>query len=336
MKFRFTFTAPFLVIALSFAFSGCHLSRSASDGEDEPTVPAANAVTMAVSAVRAAVAPIRSELRLLGTTAAAHHVQLRVPSAGRVLEFNLQNGDRVRRGEVVAHILNREVEAAVDGLAVAQQLDPTEAPALAQSVSRYTRGRGVAVIVPQDGIVSNALVSNGQMVNDADPIADLIDPRSVYVEAAVPIGNLASIRPGMPATVISQIVPGVELPARVAALSPSFVPNGTTSSARVEFTTGQRITVADAPVEVNISIASEPAAIVIPIAALFVNADTNGYYVFVAGADRRAHRTPINTGLRSGDLVQVTSGVRAGDLVITSGGFAVADGLHVKVTGASQ
>jgi hypothetical protein len=34
--------------------------------------------------------------------------------------------------------------------------------------------------------------------------------------------------------------------------------------------------------------------------------------------------------------VQVTSGVRAGELVITSGGFALADGLQVKVTAASQ
>ncbi len=78
---------------------------------------------MAVSAAQVTVAPMRRELRLLGTTVAARHLQLRAPSAGRVLGFNLQNGDRVHRGEVVAHVLNREVEAATNGLAVAERFD---------------------------------------------------------------------------------------------------------------------------------------------------------------------------------------------------------------------
>jgi RND family efflux transporter MFP subunit len=237
----------------------------------------------------------------------------------------------VRRGEVVAHVLNREVEAATNGLAVAERLDPAEAPALAQAVRRYSQEGGVAVIAPEDGIVSQRLVSTGQMVNDMDPLAELIDPRSVYVEAAVPIDNLASIREGMEATVASPIMPGAALPARVAALSPSLSPNGATSAARVEFTTPQRVNVAGAPVEVGVTVASVPDAIVIPVAALFADAG-GGYHVFVAGADGRAHRTAITPGIRSGNVMQVTSGISAGDLVITSGGYALADGLNVKVT----
>ncbi len=51
----------------------------------------------------------------------------------------------------------------------------------------------------------------------------------------------------------------------------------------------------------------------------------------MAGADGRAHRTPITAGIRDGGEVQVTSGLKAGDLVITSGGYALADGLRVTV-----
>jgi multidrug efflux pump subunit AcrA (membrane-fusion protein) len=323
------------MIGLAIALAGCRSNSGAKDSEDVAASPPVSTVTMAVSAARAAVAPMRRELRMLGTTVATRHLQLRAPSAGRVLGFNLQNGDRVRRGEVVAHVLNREVEAAVNGLAVAQRLDPAEAPTLAQSVKRYSHGGGVAVVAPADGIVSQRLVSAGQMVNDMDPLAELIDPQSVYVEAAVPIDQLALIRPGMDATVTSPMFPGVELPARVAALSPSLSPNGATSPARVEFTTDQRITQTGAPVEINVTIASAPDAIVVPVAALFQDAGNGGYHVFVAGADGRAHRTAITAGIRRGGLLQVTSGVRPGDLVITSGGYALADGLHIKVTVAS-
>ena len=322
-------------IILTLAGGGCRSGGGASEGDDSAT-PAASAVTMAVSAAQVAVSPMRRELRLLGTTVAMRRLQLRAPSAGRVLGFNLQNGDRVRRGQVIAHVLNREVEAAANGLAVAQRLDPAEAPALAQSVKRYSYGGGVAVVAPEDGIVSQRLVSSGQMVNDMDPLAELIDPRSVYVEAAVPIDDLGLIRPGMDATVISPMVPGAAMPARVTALSPSLSPNGATSPARIEFTSNARITQAGAPVEVSITTASAPDAIVIPTAALFEDAVRDSYYVFVVGADGRAHRTAISTGIRSGNEVQVTSGVKAGDVVITSGGYALADGLKVKVTVAQR
>ena len=322
-------------IILTLAGGGCRSGGGASEGDDSAT-PAASAVTMAVSAAQVAVSPMRRELRLLGTTVAMRRLQLRAPSAGRVLGFNLQNGDRVRRGQVIAHVLNREVEAAANGLAVAQRLDPAEAPALAQSVKRYSQGGGVAVVAPEDGIVSQRLVSSGQIVNDMDPLAELIDPRSVYVEAAVPIDDLGLIRPGMDATVISPMVPGAAMPARVTALSPSLSPNGATSPARIEFTSNARITQAGAPVEVSITTASAPDAIVIPTAALFEDAVRDSYYVFVVGADGRAHRTAISTGIRSGNEVQVTSGVKAGDVVITSGGYALADGLKVKVTVAQR
>ena len=327
--------AIMLTLAFTLAVGGCRFGKGAADTDDDSAAPPASAVTMTVSAAKATVAPIRRELRLLGTTIASRHLQLRAPSSGRVLGFNLQNGDRVRRGEIIAHVLNREVEAATNGLAVAERLDPAEAPALAQSVRRYSHGGGVSVIAPEDGIVSQRLVSDGQMVNDMDALAELIDPRSIYVEAAVPIDNLASIRAGMEAAVTSPMMPRAALPARVAALSPSLSPNGATSPARVEFTTPERINEAGVPVEVRVTTASVPDALVIPVAALFADVGA-GYHVFVVGADGRAHRTAITADIRSGNVVQVTSGISPGDLVITSGGYALADGLNVKVTVAPR
>ncbi len=317
-------------IILTLAIGGCR-AGGGSAGDDDTAAPLPVVVTMTVAAVPVAVSPMRHEIRLLGTTVAMRQLQLRAPSAGRVLGFSLQNGDRVRRGQVVAHLLNREVEAAANGLAVAQRLDPGEAPALAQAVRRYGAGGGVAVVAPEDGIVSQRLVSNGQMVSDMDPLAELIDPRSVYVEAAVPIANLGLIHPGMDATVTTPMFPGAAMPARVAALSPSLSPNGATAPARIEFTSSARIAQAGAPVEASITVASAPAALVVPTAALFEDAVHDSYYVFVAGTDGRAHRTPIAIGIRNGGAVQVTAGVKAGDLVITSGGYALADGLKVTV-----
>ena len=110
-------------IILTLAIGGCRPGGVAPESDDTAP-PAPSAITMAVSAAKATVSPMQRELRLLGTTVATRHLQLRAPSAGRVLDFNLQNGDHVRRGQVIAQVLNREVEAAINGLAVALDAGP--------------------------------------------------------------------------------------------------------------------------------------------------------------------------------------------------------------------
>jgi multidrug efflux pump subunit AcrA (membrane-fusion protein) len=316
------------VVSLLLVLTGCNQNPS-SDEESQEQLPPP---VMAVTAAMVRIAPMREELRLLGTTDAAGHVTLRAPAAGRVVRFNLQKGDSVRAGQVVGYVINREVEAAQQGLAVAQRIDPAEAAAMARSVARYAHNPGIAVTAPENGIVSQRIVSSGQMVNDLDPLADLIDQKSIYVDAAVPAGDLGLIRPGMSARVTSPFKPGVEFPARVAALSPDFMPGAAaTASARLEFLAA-RISEAGAPVEVRVTVRNEPNAIVIPPAALFEDAANDTFYVFVAGADRRAHRTEVRLGIRAQDEVQITSGLRPGELVITSGGYALSDGLKVKVT----
>ncbi len=291
---------------------------------------------MSVTAARVRTAPMRAELRLLGTTVAMRHLTLRAPAAGRVIGLELQSGDRVRSGQVVAHVINREVEAAQQGLAVAQQIDPAEAASLARSVNRYTHNPGIAVTAPENAIVSQRLVSSGQLVTDLEPLADLIDPRSIYVEAAVPVDDISLVRPGMAATVTTPLAPGIVFPARVAALSPNLTQGAATSPARLQLIGSRTISQAGAPVEVRVTTRSAPAAIVIPSAALFEDAANNTFYVFVAGPDGKAHRTKVTVGIRSSSAAQITSGLAPGQLVITSGGYALSDGLQVKVTVAQS
>ncbi|HZY59826.1 MAG TPA: efflux RND transporter periplasmic adaptor subunit [Candidatus Binataceae bacterium] len=323
------------IISILLPLTGCSQHGSAADNSSDAQ-PAPPAV-MSVSAAKVRIAPMRQELRLLGTTVAMRHITLRAPAAGRVTGLNLETGDRVRAGQVVAHVINREVEAAEQGLEVAKQIDPAEAASLAQSVHRYTHNPGIAVAAPENAVVSQRIVSAGQLVTDSEPLADLVDPRSIYVEAAVPVDYIALVRPGMSATVTSPLNPGIDFPARVVALSPTFTQGTVASSpARLAFIGARKITEAGAPVEVRVTTKSAPAAIVIPSAALFQDAANNTFYVFVASSDGKAHRTKVAVGIRGPKEVQIASGLRPGELVITSGGYALSDGLKVKVTVAQS
>jgi RND family efflux transporter MFP subunit len=184
-------------------------------------------------------------------------------------------------------------------------------------------------------VVSAPPISSGQVVAYLDPLADLVDPKSIYLDAAVPAEDAHLIAIGMPAMVKSPLQPDLEMPARVAALLPNFNAGSATSSVRIEFTGSARIYAAGAPAEAMVITQSAPSAIVIPAAALFQD-DNGGFHVFVAGKDSRAHRTAVTIGIRSQDRVQVSSGLVLGDLVITSGGYALSDGLQVSSAQASR
>ncbi len=286
---------------------------------------------MAVTGAKVTHAPMRSELSLLGTTVAQRHITLRAPTAGQVVGLTLQSGDRVTQGEIVAHIINREAEAAQNGLNVARSLDPADAAMLAAAVKRHSGSAAIAVTAPENAIVAQRLVSSGQMVADLDPIVDMVDPKSIYVEAAVPIENLGEIRPEMLATIVSPIRPGVTYLARVAALSPSFNQGGATAPARIEFTGSALIEQSGAPAQVRVTTSYVPDALVVPTVALFEDAATRSHYVFVVGPGGVAHRTTVSIGVNLRTLTQITSGLSGGETVITSGGYAVSDGLHVTV-----
>ena len=88
---------------------------------------------------------------MLGKTVATRHVIIRSPTAGRVTGMKLVSGDSVRKGQVVAHVVNREIEAAEAGLAVARKIDPQDAPRLTASVGRYNHSAGIPVVAPEPG-----------------------------------------------------------------------------------------------------------------------------------------------------------------------------------------
>ncbi|MGA9723194.1 MAG: efflux RND transporter periplasmic adaptor subunit [Candidatus Binatus sp.] len=311
--------------------AGCGGEKKADSEDSAPSNP-----ILLVSAARAEVHPMTSELRLLGKTVATHHVIIRSPTAGRVTGIKLESGDSVRKGQVVAHVVNREIEAAEAGLEVARKIDPQDAAGLSASVARHSHSAGIPVVAPESGIVSQPPVTSGQVVADLDTLVDLIDPKSLYVDTSLPVSKISMVRPGMSATVTTPLRPGVEFPARVAALMPNFDAASQSSSMRTDFTGPERVAEAGAPVEVRIETANAPDAIVVPAAALFQDQGVDRYHVFVVGADGHAHRTDIKVGLRDHDLVQVTDGIKVGDLVVTSGGYALSDGLGVRVANGNQ
>ena len=69
--------------------------------------------------------------------------------------------------------------------------------------------------------------------------------------------------------------------------------------------------------------------LVIPAAAILEEDDE--VFVMVAGADNKAHKYPVATGLSTPTLVEITTGLKAGDRVIVRGQDGLPEGAAIAV-----
>jgi RND family efflux transporter MFP subunit len=106
MKLALTGTFAFLLMASTWAFISC-------SGERE-TVSAAPETVSNVSVISAQVANIPDVVEAVGTLRAAETSQLAAQMMGNIIEVRVHEGDRIRRGQVLAVIDEAQPRAAHD------------------------------------------------------------------------------------------------------------------------------------------------------------------------------------------------------------------------------
>ena len=82
-------------------------------------------------------------------------------------------------------------------------------------------------------------------------------------------------------------------------------------------------------VDVNMTLKSQPNAIVIPTAAL--QTSQSGTYVYVVNQDLTAQPQPVKVGWNVGDETIVSSGLQAGQRVVTDGQLRLTPGAKVEI-----
>jgi len=326
MKSRKLFT-------LGAAAALCLLAGCARD--DQSTVEHKSQAGLLVSAAPVVRRTIDSTLTIPGTVVAANQVTVRAPSSGLLSNLTLLPGDKVSRGQMVATVTTREEVAARTGAQLARRLDPADSAAMAQAVSRYATSPGIAVTVGENGTVAKRDASNGQFVNEFDPIVELIGSSSIYIEAQLPVRFLTRIHPGEPATINSQALAS-PIGGHIAAILPNASPASQTLPIRIALDQANAFLQAGIAVDVSLTTASQSEVLVIPASAVFINPETQKHYVFTIGPDSKSHRQIVEVGIRDASGVEVLADLAEGTMVITSGGYALSDGLPVRVAASDR
>jgi HlyD family secretion protein len=198
----------------------------------------------------------------------------------------------------------------------------------AQAQLSYTEIRS-----PIDGVVTDRSVWPGETPPAGTPLLTVMDTSSVVARAHIPQEQGALLKPGDPATIAAPDAPPV--PAKVIIVSPALDAGSTTLQVWVEAENKSGALRPGSTVLVKIVARTIENAIAIPEPALLKTPE-GVTSVMVVGEGSQAYQVEVETGIHSGDMVQITKGLQPGETVVTTGAYGLPDHTQVRVAGGQQ
>jgi RND family efflux transporter MFP subunit len=248
---------------------------------------------------------------------------------------------RVKRGSISQAQLAREADRLKAlGTAVSRiQLDQAESArdlaaadleiaraTLKQIEERLSRAE---LRTPFPGVVAERLKRAGEEVNRGEPVARLLDPETLEIRLFLPLRHVRAIKQG---DRVKVKVDGKETMARVRAIVPAGDPRSQSFEVLVDLPAARDVRLsAGSVVQVELPLGEPQALLAVPRDALIIRAD--GLAVYRVGADNKAQRLAVKTGVADGAWVAIEGELAANDTVVVRGGENLQDGAPVKVVG---
>jgi membrane fusion protein (multidrug efflux system) len=288
-----------------------------------------------------------------GNVIADEQIDLKNEVVGRVVKLSLQEGSRVKRGELLVKLNDADLQAqrakaeavltlaqererrqkqlsqkgvisAEDYDAAAKELTAAQADiALLAAQIEKTEIRA-----PFDGFIGLRYVSEGEYLAAGTRIASLISTKPLKIEFAVPERNFGRISKGQ---VISFTVPGIakKFNAAIFAWEPAIDEGTRTVRVRAVCRERDERLAPGAFAEVEIAVGANAEAIMVPSEALVPDARGQNVYLARGGS---AVLAPVTIGVRDNAGVEILSGLQKGDSVIVSGVMLLRPRIGIEIT----
>jgi macrolide-specific efflux system membrane fusion protein len=236
-----------------------------------------------------------------------NRLEVKPPLAGRAEEVLVQEGEVVKKGQVLLWMSSSERAALIDA---ARARGPEE-------VKRWEEFyRATPVVSPIDGTVISRKLEPGQSFTANDPLLVIAD--RLLVEAQVDETDIGQIRLRLPARILLDAYPGESVPARVGALAyeSKTVSNVTTYTVDVVPARIPALMRSGMTATVTFLIAAKDDVLRVPTHAL--HGDSGQRSVLVWSTDGAPREQAVETGISDGRLTEILSGLNEGDKILVT------------------
>lgn len=289
----------------------------------------------------------------LGTARANESVDITAKTANRIVAIRFNEGQQVRKGEILVELDATEVQAelaiaeaalgesrsqfnrsrelfATKALSQSQleQIEATLRQNEARVAAAQSRANDTIIRAPFGGRVGLRNVSIGSYVTPQTVITTLDDTSVIKLDFSVPETYLRMLANGLDIQARSTAYPDQQFVGTVASIdsridpvSRSVVVRGHLDNKEGRIKPGMFMTVR--------LVRSQEQALTLPEQALVPENDRQ--YVFVV-RDDQAHKVEVTTGRRRPGEVEVLTGLSGDEMVVVEGTQKISEGTPVRIT----
>jgi len=382
---RRTLSIVSAVVVLSAALGGIYLRLRALQAEDEPAtaettdedtpdVESAQAFRSDIS-IPVSALPVTRDTFVVTVSAAGQaqamaRTLLAAEVEGPVTEVYVQEGDRVRRGQVLARIDPEryafELERARAALERAQaqfaeytlfddEIEDEELRAERRRMARARSGLSEAEVTvreaelnveratvraPFGGSIANLAIVPGEQVQQRDSVAEVVDLSQVRIEVQALETEVPFLQEGRQARVTLSAFPDTVFLGRVASINPVVDPRTRTARVTVVLPNPEGAVKPGMYARVRIAARLYANRVMVPRSAILERDNRTLVFVFEPDSEGSvqglAKWTYVTTGLENEDFFEIVPGegttmLEPGQLVLTEGHYTLIHDARVRV-----
>jgi membrane fusion protein (multidrug efflux system) len=287
-----------------------------------------------------------------GTLLANEEVKLQPEIAGRVTGVFFTEGSKVKKGDVLIRINDRELKAQLKG----KEVEEKQASDLESRARRLLEVKGISqeeydkvantlkiiqsqkevieaqlaqteIVAPFDGIIGLRYVSPGSYVSTDMLVATMQDVDPIKVEFSVPEKYVKQIKKGTEITVLVGDSKE-EYKGSVYAVESKIDLETRTIKARAKIPNPNGDLIPGSFAKVDITLEQLPNAIVIPSEAVIP--EMNGEKVFIC-VNGKVRSVLVKAGIRTESSIQIVEGLNPQDTLVVTGLLQLSDGKAVEI-----
>ncbi len=323
---------------------------SSSSAQQGPGFQPQQRQPLSVSAYIVEPRELREFIRSTGTLLPDEEVDLAFETSGKVVGIYFQEGTHVSKGELMAKMNDRHLQAQLQKLEAQRRLsverefrqrsllerDAISQEAYDQAVTELesldadielleARIAETEVRAPFDGVVGMRYLSEGSFASPNSRLARLIKVSPLKIEFSVPERYSGEIGPGFP---FQFRIDGFLEPfaAQVYAVDPFVEERTRTFRVRGLYDNVNEVLNPGRFASITLQLSETSDAIAIPSEALIPEMEGDRVFVYRSG---RAEAVYVRSGIRTEDRIQILDGLSFGDTLLTTGVLQLRHGLPV-------
>lgn len=295
---------------------------------------------------------LKDEIQISGSLLPDEEVDLSFETSGKIIEINFEEGSFVHKGQLLARVNDRPLQAQLQRLVsqlklaedrVFRQNALLERDAVSKEAYEQvktdlaTLNADIELVkaniqqtelrAPFDGVIGLRQVSIGTYASPSTIVAKLTKISPLKVEFAVPerYANDVKIGAGLDFTLEGKLN---AFHAKVYARESKIDPTTHTLTIRALYPNSQSAVMPGRYASIRLNKEEVENAIAVPTEAIVPEMGKDKIFLYRSG---KAQPVEIITGIRTEALVQVVQGLNVGDTIITSGTLQLRTGLPVTL-----